>query len=188
MAETLLQPADCLFLFVDYQAGLAFGVESIARQAIVNNAISLARTAMVFNAPIVASTSASKVYSGPLVPSLQAVMPSVKPIERRNMNAWEAYIGFLLSNRLVVADADVFRDCFVELPLEHVTIVPVDGASAAVLSPLETMRTISSCCCDDNLSRRPPIRPSRRAESKPAFVRSRSMALSNSANCGSPPP
>ena len=65
MIETLLQPADCLFLFVDYQAGLAFGVESIARQAILNNAISLASTAMVFNAPIVASTSASKVYSGP---------------------------------------------------------------------------------------------------------------------------
>jgi nicotinamidase-related amidase len=89
MTETLLQPADCLFLFVDYQAGLAFGVESIARQAILNNAVSLARTAMVFNAPIVASTSASKVYSGPLLPSLQAVMPSVQPIERRNMNAWE---------------------------------------------------------------------------------------------------
>jgi nicotinamidase-related amidase len=52
MTETLLQPADCLFLFVDYQAGLAFGVESIARQAILNNAVSLARTAMVFNAPI----------------------------------------------------------------------------------------------------------------------------------------
>jgi hypothetical protein len=35
MIETLLQPADCLFLFVDYQAGLAFGVESIARQTIL---------------------------------------------------------------------------------------------------------------------------------------------------------
>ena len=87
MIETLLQPADCLFLFVDYQAGLAFGVESIARQAILNNAISLASTAVLFNAPIVASTSASKVYSGPLLPSLRAVMPSVQPIERRNMNA-----------------------------------------------------------------------------------------------------
>ena len=62
MIETLVQPADCLFLFVDYQAGLAFGVESIARQGILNNAISLARTAMVFDTPIVASTSASKVY------------------------------------------------------------------------------------------------------------------------------
>ena len=31
MIETLLQPADCLFLFVDFQAGLAFGAESIAR-------------------------------------------------------------------------------------------------------------------------------------------------------------
>jgi hypothetical protein len=47
MIETLLQPADCLFLFVDYQAGLAFGVESIAKQAILNNAIFLASTAML---------------------------------------------------------------------------------------------------------------------------------------------
>jgi nicotinamidase-related amidase len=89
MTEVLLQPADCLFLFVDFQAGLAFGVESIARQVVLNNAISLARTAVVFNAPIIASTSASKVYSGPLLPSLHAVMPAVQPIERRNMNAWE---------------------------------------------------------------------------------------------------
>jgi len=56
MTEVLLQPADCLFLFVDFQAGLAFGVESIARQVVLNNAISLARTAMVFNSPIIAST------------------------------------------------------------------------------------------------------------------------------------
>ena len=108
MIETLLQPTDCLFLFVDYQAGLAFGVESIARQAILNNAISLARTAIVFNAPIVASTSASKVYSGPLLPSLQAVIPLVQPIERRNMNAWEddkvrAAIAATNRQRLIVA-------------------------------------------------------------------------------------
>ena len=101
MIETLLQPADCLFLFVDYQAGLAFGVESIARQAILNNAISLASTAMVFNAPIVASTSASKA-------SLQAVMPLVQPIERRNMNAWEddrvrAAIAATNRKRLIIA-------------------------------------------------------------------------------------
>ena len=32
-AAAELQPADSLFLFVDYQAGLAFGVESIPSQA-----------------------------------------------------------------------------------------------------------------------------------------------------------
>jgi nicotinamidase-related amidase len=104
----LLQPTDCAFLFVDYQAGLAFGVESIDRQVILNNAVALARTAVVFGAPIVASTSASKVYSGPMLPALQAVIPAVKPIERRNMNAWEdetvrAAIAATNRKRLIVA-------------------------------------------------------------------------------------
>jgi hypothetical protein len=39
------------------------------------------------------STSASRVYSGPLLPSLHEVLSSVKPIERRNMNLWEDAIA-----------------------------------------------------------------------------------------------
>jgi nicotinamidase-related amidase len=44
---------------------------------------------VVFGVPVVASTSASKVYSGPLMPSIQAALPEVRALERRNMNAWE---------------------------------------------------------------------------------------------------
>jgi nicotinamidase-related amidase len=106
--DSLLNPADCALLIVDFQAGLAFGVESIARQTVVNNAVALARTAAAFGVPVVASTSASKVYSGPMLPSLQAVLPSVTPIERRSMNVWEdaAAHGALLATgrkRLIVA-------------------------------------------------------------------------------------
>jgi nicotinamidase-related amidase len=86
---SLLEPQDCVLLIVDFQAGLAFGVESSPRQALLNNAIALVQTAVTFGVPIVASTSASKVYSGPLIPALQAAMPGVVPIERRNMNCWE---------------------------------------------------------------------------------------------------
>jgi nicotinamidase-related amidase len=87
--ETLLKPQDCALLLVDFQAGLGFGVESIGRQVVINNAVALAKTAVAFSVPVVASTSASRVYSGPLFPALQAVLPAVKPIERRNMNVWE---------------------------------------------------------------------------------------------------
>ena len=55
------------------------------------------------------------------------------------------------------------------------------AASAAVLSPLVTMRLTSACCCGDSFGRRPPMRPSRRADSNPAFALSRSMARSSSA-------
>ena len=87
--KPLLEPQDCALLLIDFQAGLAFGVESSSRQLILNNAVALARTATVFGIPVVASTSASKVYSGPLFPSLQAAIPTVTPIERKNMNVWE---------------------------------------------------------------------------------------------------
>jgi nicotinamidase-related amidase len=87
--ETLLKPQDCALLLVDFQAGLGFGVESIGRQTLINNAVALAKTAVAFGVPVVASTSASRVYSGPLFPVLQTALPAVKPIERRNMNVWE---------------------------------------------------------------------------------------------------
>jgi nicotinamidase-related amidase len=85
----LLQPSDCALVFIDQQAGLAFGVASEDRQVLLNNTVALAQTARVFGIPIVASTSATKVYSGPLMPRLQVAIPDVAPIERRNMNIWE---------------------------------------------------------------------------------------------------
>src|SRR5215472_4617299 len=55
----------------------------------LNNVIALAKTAHAFGLPIVVSTSATKVYSGPLMPAIQATLPGVVSLERRNMNVWE---------------------------------------------------------------------------------------------------
>ena len=85
----LMQAGECALLLVDLQAGLAFGVSSEDRQALVNNAIALAHTAVVFGLPVVVSTSASRVYSGPFMPAIAKMLPSVEPIERRSMNVWE---------------------------------------------------------------------------------------------------
>jgi nicotinamidase-related amidase len=87
--DTLLKPEDCMLVLVDFQAGLGFGVESAGRQSLLANAVALAKTAVAFNVPVVASTSASKVYSGPMLPALQRAIPDVNPIERRSMNIWE---------------------------------------------------------------------------------------------------
>jgi nicotinamidase-related amidase len=85
----LLTPSDCALLLIDHQAGLAFAVESIDRQTLLNNTAALARTAVVFGLPVVASTSATKVYSGPLMPAIQKVIPDVQAIDRKSMNVWE---------------------------------------------------------------------------------------------------
>ena len=87
--DTLLRPETCAMVLVDFQAGLGFGVESASRQVLLNNAVALARTAAAFSVPVVVSTSASRVYSGPLLPALQDALPAVKAIERKPMNVWE---------------------------------------------------------------------------------------------------
>lgn len=87
--SSLLLPGDCALILIDQQAGLAFGVGSEDRQVLLNNTVALARTARVFGVPVVASTSATKVYSGPMMPAIQAAVPDVIPIDRRNMNIWE---------------------------------------------------------------------------------------------------
>ncbi len=88
--DPLLKPDDCVLLLIDQQAGLAFGVESLPRQTLLNNVIGLVRTAGAFKIPLIASTSASKVYSGPLMPAVRSVIPDTLVVyERRNMNLWE---------------------------------------------------------------------------------------------------
>jgi nicotinamidase-related amidase len=118
--SSLLQPSDCALVLVDFQAGLAFGVESDSRQVVLANAIALARTAVVFGIPVIASTSASRVYSGPLIPSLQAVLPKTTAIERKNMNLWEddtVRSAVLATNRKRLLMAGFLTEACVSFPV-----------------------------------------------------------------------
>ncbi|WP_263373983.1 isochorismatase family protein [Granulicella aggregans] len=115
-----MKPQDCVLLLVDFQAGLGFGVESSPRQPLVANAVALAKTAAAFSVPVVASTSASHVYSGPLLPALQAVLPAVKSIERRSMNVWEdeaARSAVLAANKKRLIIAGFLTEACVSFPV-----------------------------------------------------------------------
>jgi hypothetical protein len=48
-------------LLVDFQAGLGFGVDSVPRQVVLNNAVALVRTVVAFKVPVIGSTSAARV-------------------------------------------------------------------------------------------------------------------------------
>lgn len=85
----LLAPADCVLLLVDPQPGLAFAVQSADRQLMLNAMSALLKTAKAFSVPTVVSTSATKVYSGPMFGTLRKVCPDLEPVDRRSMNAWE---------------------------------------------------------------------------------------------------
>ncbi|MGN8000472.1 hydrolase [Sphingomonas sp. 22176] len=119
-AASLITPQDCAVLIVDAQAGLAFATGSGDRQSVRSNLVALAKTAKVFDVPVIVSTSASKVYSGPLMPPLRAVLPEVAPIERRNMNLWEdeaAKAAVIATGRRTLVVAGLLTEACVSFPV-----------------------------------------------------------------------
>ncbi len=89
-ASPLLSPDQPVVLLVDPQPGLAFAVQSIDRQALTNNLQALVKIAHAFALPLIVSTSATKVYSGPVMTALRNVLPPDVPVvDRRSMNVWE---------------------------------------------------------------------------------------------------
>ncbi|MGK5507709.1 hydrolase [Brevibacillus formosus] len=85
----LLTPSNSAIILIDHQPQMLFGVQSADRQTVINNTVGLAKTAKVFQAPIILTTVAANSFSGPLHPQIQEVFPDQKPIDRTNMNSWE---------------------------------------------------------------------------------------------------
>ncbi|WP_088832009.1 hydrolase [Paenibacillus tyrfis] len=85
----LLTAENSAIILIDHQPQMLFGVQSADRQTIINNTVGLAKTAKVFNAPIILTTVAAESFSGPLHPHIQEVFPDHKPIDRTSMNSWE---------------------------------------------------------------------------------------------------
>jgi nicotinamidase-related amidase len=130
----LFTPDQCALLLVDEQAGLAFAAGSADRQLLRSNAVALARTAVAFDVPVVASTSASKVYSGPLMPPLRTALPHVTPIERRSMNLWEDEAGkaaVIATGRRTLIVAGLLTEACVSFP---VLCALAEGFTVAVVA------------------------------------------------------
>lgn len=88
-ASNLLTPTNHTLIFIDHQPQMAFATRSIDIAELRNNVTGLAKSAKVFKVPVVLTTVASKSFSGPIFPELQAVFPDVQPVERTTMNSWE---------------------------------------------------------------------------------------------------
>lgn len=86
---SLLTPENCAVVLIDYQPQMFFGVQSIDRQTLVNNAVGLAKAAKVFNIPTILTSVATQSFSGPFLSEIQEVFPKQKPIDRTTMNTWE---------------------------------------------------------------------------------------------------
>ncbi|AZC24063.1 hydrolase [Pseudomonas sessilinigenes] len=85
----LLTPHNSALILIDHQPQMAFGVQSIDRQALKNNTVALAKAARIFNVPSILTSVETESFSGYIWPELLAVFPEQQPIERTSMNSWE---------------------------------------------------------------------------------------------------
>ena len=85
----VLTPDNCQMIFIDQQPQMAFGVQSIDRQALKNNVVALAKSAKVFNIPTIITTVETESFSGNTFPELLDVFPGKDILERTSMNSWD---------------------------------------------------------------------------------------------------
>lgn len=85
----VLTPENSQLIFIDQQPQMAFGVQSIDRQALKNNVVGLAKAAKAFGIPTTITTVETESFSGHTYPELLAVFPEAPLLERTSMNSWD---------------------------------------------------------------------------------------------------
>ena len=85
----VLSPQNSQLIFIDQQPQMAFGVQSMDRQALKNNVVALAKAANTFGIPTTITTVETEGFSGPTYPELLAVFPEHTLLERSSMNSWD---------------------------------------------------------------------------------------------------
>jgi nicotinamidase-related amidase len=85
----VLTPQNSQLIIIDHQPQMAFGVQSMDRQALKNNVVALAKSAKAFNIRTTITTVETAGFSGHTYPELLAVFPEAPLLERTSMNSWD---------------------------------------------------------------------------------------------------
>ena len=85
----LLTPANNVLILIDYQPQMLFGVTSIDRQLLKNNAAALAKAAKAFKVPTIVTSVETTGFSGYVFPEILDVLPKNEIFERSSMNTWD---------------------------------------------------------------------------------------------------
>lgn len=86
----ILTPKNSVLLLIDYQPEMAFGVVSMDRQSLKNNAVALVKSAKLFEVPTVITSVETESFSGYVFPEILDVFPNNEIIERTSMNSWDS--------------------------------------------------------------------------------------------------
>jgi nicotinamidase-related amidase len=85
----LLTPRETVVALVDYQQDMFRAVRAPERLSVVNNAVTLAKAAELFEVPIIATMLGVKGFGGEVLSEIQAFTPHEELIQRTTMNPWE---------------------------------------------------------------------------------------------------
>lgn len=86
--DAMLTPDNCALVLIDHQPFQVSGLGSIDPALMINNVVSLAKTAKLFSVPTLLTTVVED-RGGYLIKPLQDVFPEQKPIDRTTINTWE---------------------------------------------------------------------------------------------------
>ena len=93
--DILLAPGNAALILIDYQPPQFSTVDSVDRETLMRNVVSLAKTAKLHELPIILSTvNVSNGVNEDTVPQLAEVLQGVPSIDRTSINSWEDQ-GFL---------------------------------------------------------------------------------------------
>src|SRR2546425_10803834 len=88
--DIMLAPGNAALILIDYQPPQVSTVESMDRLMLVNNVVALAKTAKLYDLPIILSTvNVSTGVNEDTIPQLASVLKGVKPLDRTSINSWE---------------------------------------------------------------------------------------------------
>jgi nicotinamidase-related amidase len=89
ITDHLLTPANAALVVIDYQPLQLKVMNSMDRDVLIDNIVSVARLARTYELPVVLSTVNAANGQGNTLPEVKAALPDTKEIDRTTMNAWE---------------------------------------------------------------------------------------------------
>jgi nicotinamidase-related amidase len=88
--DALLTPDNCALLVIDYQPSQFATVNSMDRDLLTRNIVSVARIAKTYGLPIVLSTvNVAANSQPPTIPELREVLSDLPELDRTQINSWE---------------------------------------------------------------------------------------------------
>ena len=88
--DHLLTPKNSALIIIDYQPVQVTSVASMDRRTLVDNIVAVARSAMLYELPVVLSTvNVETGINEPTIPQLGEVLTGIKALDRTTINAWE---------------------------------------------------------------------------------------------------